>query len=216
MKRALILCLIGASLVAAGCDKQRGMEVRTYELDRITFDDATALVTPYVREGGTVTGHKTGGTLTIRETPERLEQIEAVLERHDGPASTVLLRFQIIEANGFTGRDSAIADVEASLRELFRYTGYRLSREVLVRVAEGEHFNQGEGTEFVLRGSVRHVREEGAERAIPVRIELHLSGGRGIESTINAVIGETVVIGTAASSGEGALILAVRAELPEA
>src|SRR5215211_109995 len=69
--------------------------------------------------------------LTMTASRAKLDQIEELLRRYDVASPTVRLRFQIIEADGFSTNDSSIAEVEAALRELFRFQGYRLVADAL-------------------------------------------------------------------------------------
>ncbi|HEV7587157.1 MAG TPA: hypothetical protein VGO40_03410, partial [Longimicrobium sp.] len=124
MIRTTMVVLALAALALGACDKRRGMAVRTYELHRLTVDEAETLLTPYVDEGGFISGKNR--LLTVRERPQRLDSIAAILRRYDGSPQVVALHFQVIEAGDFAGGDSTIARVEAPLRELFRYRGYRL------------------------------------------------------------------------------------------
>src|SRR3954468_9021156 len=129
-----------AVLALSGCDSRKGMSVRTYELHRLSLDEATTLITPYVTEGGFISGKNR--LMTVREKPTRLDSIAVILKRYDGAPEAVTLHFQVIEAGDFAGSDSAIARVEAPLRELFRYRGYRLVGEVTVQAMEGTPFRQ--------------------------------------------------------------------------
>jgi hypothetical protein len=73
-----------------------------------------------------------------------------------GTPESVTLRFQIIHADGFTETDPAIEDVSGVLRSLFRFRGYRLAAESVVRVTAGAHFSQktvdSDGAEYVIEG----------------------------------------------------------------
>ena len=96
MKRLVLAVLL---IVVAGCDRNRGMETRTFELHRLTNDEALALLTPYITEGGRLSGKNR--LITVQERPERMKVIEEVLGRYDGNqnAVDVMLHVQVIEAN---------------------------------------------------------------------------------------------------------------------
>lgn len=226
MRRVLIVMML---VLLAACDRDRGMETKTYELHRLSTDEALALLTPYIRERGRLSGTANGAKarlITVREKPDRLALIEQLLDKYDGlgQAVDVILDVQVIEANGFTSRDSAIADIEPTLRQTFRYRGYRLAGEARVQAREGSGFRRALGGGFVLgqtsggfllEGAVQRVTTEANERRIPVEIKLMgpTKGGGFVEvsGTVTGTIGKPTVIGQ--STGEGAIILVIRPSL---
>jgi len=120
--------VVGAILVlgAAGCSKDDTPELETRTFEVLHLEDwvAEALVEPYVyanRQGAPGMASMVDGKLTVRETPDNLQRIEEVLFEFDRPTPAVRLTFQIIEANGSTGTDPQIAEVEEALRQLFRF-----------------------------------------------------------------------------------------------
>ncbi len=221
MKRLLIVAL----LLLAACDRERGMERRTFELHRLSNEDALALLTPYIREGGMVSGKNR--LITVREKPDRLKMIEQLLAKYDGlgTAVDVLLDVQVIEADGFTTTDTAIADIEQTLRQTFRYRGYRLAGETHIQARESTDFRRTIGGGYVigqqnpggyiLEGSVDRVTTGGNEQRIPIEIVLRgPSGGGGIvevAGTVTGTIGKPTVLGQ--STGDGAVILVIRPSL---
>lgn len=208
MKTMGVLAL--AALALAACDKRRGMTVRTYELHRLSYPEAETLLTPYVEEGGYISGKNR--LLTVREKPERLDSIAAILKRYDGAPRAVTLRFQVIEAGDFAGGDSAIARVEAPLRQLFRYRGYRLLADLTVRGVEGAKFAQSQ-PDLSVSGQVREVTVAG--HASQVTLDLTVETPRGsVTTSVSGAPGKTLVIGTQQQAGrDGALIAAVTPEL---
>jgi hypothetical protein len=211
MKKLLLIALL--LLTAAACDdKARGMDVRTYQLNRLPLDDALALVTPYIREGGHVSGK--GRLISVREHEDRLTVIEDLLRKYDGigEAVDVVLQIQVIEANGFTTQDPAIADIEATLRETFKYRGYRLAGETRVQAREGTGFRTTMSGGFVLAGELDRVGT-GTDKRIPIQLQLTrqpASGQPGIElgGTVTGTIGKPTVLGQ--STNDGAIILVLR------
>jgi type II secretory pathway component GspD/PulD (secretin) len=221
MKKVLLFVLI---LISAACDeKARGMETKTFHLSRLSNEEAVALITPYIREGGTVSVSKTGRFISVREDDDRLKVIEDVLKRFDGigQAVDVVLDIRIVQANGVTTRDSALADVEQTLRETFRYQGYRLVGQTRVQTREGTRFSQSVGSNFAIEGEVQRVGAANNEQRVP--IEIHLmgplsrtaSGAVGpvseMRSTVTATLGKPVVLGQ--STGNGATILIITPSL---
>jgi hypothetical protein len=111
----------------------------------------------------------------------------------------------VIEANGFTGRDEKIADIEASLRETFKYSGYRLIGETQVRTREDSNFEQKVG-DFLVQGRVQRMQNN----RFPVEVSLWNPDGRErlLHSTITAAVGKPIVLGQ--STKTGATILVIR------
>ena len=222
MKRLLL-----ALLLLAACEKHRGMETRTFELRRLSNDEAVALLTPYVRDGGYLQGKNR--LISVREKPDRLKAIEELLKKYDGmgDAQDIVLDVQVIEANGFVGSDSAIADIEPTLRQTFRYRGYRLAGEARVQARESTNFRrsigsgyiigQQKGDGYALEGAVDRLAMVGSEQRVPIQIQLRgpADGGGGgfieLAGTITGTIGKPTVLGQ--STGKGALILVIRPSL---
>lgn len=206
MKRALPLL---ALLALAACDRSRGMETRTFELARLDQAEAVALLTPYVRDGGAISGKSR--LITVRETPDRLKLVDELLTKYDGggQAVDVAMHIQVIEANGFTQRDPAIADVEQQLRRTFRYTGYRLVSETRIQAREDANFQQDMQAARI-RGRVERVTTVGTEKRVPIAVELE-SGGGSLASTVTATLGKPLVLGQ--TVGKGAIILVIRPTL---
>jgi hypothetical protein len=198
-------------LLLAACDSGRNLQVRTYELHRLSKDEALTLVTPYVDDGGYLSG--SDKLITVRTSPARQGEIATVLAKFDAAPVEVVLHFRVVEANGFTTRDSALADVEPLLRGLFRYDGYRLAREATVQVTEGGKFSQGTGGPTALQGQVERVTRVGNEYRVKVSISLKAPGG-AMQSSVTAAAGKTVVVGSQKEgSAAGAWIVVMRPEV---
>jgi hypothetical protein len=214
MRRLLLI----AVLLLGACDRERGMETRTFELHRLTNDEAIALLTPYIREGGYLQGKNR--LVTVREKPDRLKVVEDLLRKYDGmgDAFDIVLDVQIVEANGFTNADSAIADVEQTLRETFRYRGYRLVGETHIQAREGTAFRRSMSggnagnQQWVVEGRVDRVSAAGDEQRAPIEIKLFgpAPGGGVVElaGTVTGTMGKPTVLGQ--STGNGAIILVIR------
>lgn len=203
MKKTMAVLAL-AALALGACDSRRGMTVRTYTLHRMTSQDAMTLLTPYIDEGGYISGKDR--LITVRERPAQLDSIATVLKRYDGAPQVVSLHFQLIEAGDFAGGDSAIARVEAPLRELFRYRGYRRVGEVTVLVMEGGHFRQQQPG-LRIEGWVRELTAGPDAR---VTLEMEVEGESGSVSTsVSGELGKTLVVGAQTTAGSGAVIAAV-------
>lgn len=217
-----MLCM-AASTMLFGCLLERDMEVRVFELERLDPDEVVSLIEPYVypdREGSQGYVSVTDNTLTVRELPENLDRIAAVLERFDTPRSTVLLKFQIVAANGYEGSDPEIATVEVELRKLLRYKGYKLLANTIVRVLEGENATQM----VIVNENPLEIRVGiGPVRGEAVELEVQVSAPRTqvLATVVNLQFGRTVVLGTGRNTrlvngqfrDDGALILVVTAEI---
>jgi hypothetical protein len=106
-----------------------------------------------------------------------------------GTPESVTLRFQIIHADGFTETDPAIEDVSGVLRSLFRFRGYRLAAESVVRVTAGAHFSQktvdSDGAEYVIEGDA-NMRGDRTSDSVRLGVILYRTApgipGRGASS----------------------------------
>jgi type II secretory pathway component GspD/PulD (secretin) len=204
------------AVLAVSCGEE--LEVRTFELSRLDAAEAEALVAPYVfegREGAPGLSSHTEGVLTVREMPENLDRIASVLERFDEAAADVRLHFQIIEADGFTQRDEAIAEVEAELRKLLRYGGYRLMGEAVMQAREGVGFSEQRVQPEVADGSARpeggvsplrvtaqigRVSRAGGDASVTLSVSLSDVWNTLLSTTVTVTDGKTMVLGT--TSGE--------------
>jgi hypothetical protein len=207
------LLIVLSLLLLAGCnDKRRDMETRTFELHRLSNEEAVEVITPYIREGGHVVSR--GRLLTIREKDDRLKVIEDLLRKYDGLGEVVdlILDVQVIEANGFTNRDTAIAAIEQTLRETFRYRGYRLAGEARIQAREGTSFRRSISGRYTLQGEVDRLRAPSNEQAmrVPIQVSLTSPGGSGVDltGTVTGTIGKPIVLGQ--STGNGAIIMVIR------
>lgn len=212
MKKTTMALLALAALALGACDKRRGMTVRTFELHRLTLDEAETLLTPYVGEGGFISGKNR--LLTVRERPAGLDSIAVILRRYDGAARAVTLHFQVIEAGDFAAGDSAIARVEAPLRALFRYRGYRLVGDLTLRTLEGATFEQSQPG-LNVSGEVRQL-SVGSDPQVALDLHVETTWG-SVTTSVSGAPGKTLVIGTQQQAGrDGALIAAVTPELAPA
>lgn len=208
MKKLYLILLV---VLSTACDRdRRGMETRTYELHRLSDAEAINVITPYIRDGGYLNGNKR--LITIREKPDRLAVIEELLRKYDGmgEASDVILDIRIIEANGFTARDSSITDVEQTLRETFRYRGYRLAGRTRIQTRESSTFSQTVGTAFQINGAVQQVRTTGNQTRVPVEILLRTENSE-LRSTVTGIMGKPLVLGQ--STATGAIIMVIQPSL---
>lgn len=202
----------------AGCGWTPDLEVRTFELQHLRPYEAVSLIEPYVygdrpEAPGTVSSIE--GAITVRETPDNLDQISRVLAEFDLPHPDTRLHFQLIEADGFTASDPKIADVEAELRKIFQFGGYRLAGEAFVSATEATEIQQGlragDGGMYEIRGTV-HRLSPGAIRLENVTLHSYQTGME-LQTTVTVRPGQTLVLGSSPKTGSSAtLLLTVRAE----
>ena len=208
---------IGLSACTGGPE----LDTRTFELRHMEAHVAEAMIDPYVyADRPNAPGYisQAGNTITVRETPDNLEKIARVLEEFDRPRPTVRLHFQLIEANGSSTPDPAIAEVEAELRKLFRYSGYTLVTEAVVGGMEGSHIEQIVGDAppddgWIITATIGTVRLVGDSGWVQMRVGVRNPMRGAFETQVNAREGQTLVVGNAQlmQSG-GTLILTVRPE----
>ena len=119
-----------------------------------------------------------------------------------------------------TAADPAISAVEAELRRLFRFEGYRLVAETQVGGIQGTGIRQAVGSAageeaFMIQAGVTEVRTGAETVTVTLDVGLGASGvGQILETSVTIPAGHSVVLGTAnAPAFTGALILVVRAEI---
>jgi hypothetical protein len=212
------------ALGVAGCatDDTPELETRTFEVLYLEDWVAETLVEPYVysgRPGAPGKASVVEGKLTVRETHENLQRIEETLAEFDLPKPVVRLTFQIIEANGDTGVDPEIAGVEAALRQLFRFEGYRLVGEVMVHGTEGnevfQEFDVPDLGASAIEAVIRDVRTDSSGGSVQLEMRFH-AGSTVFGTTVRVRAGQTAVLGrTPSSVGSRNIILAVNTELQD-
>lgn len=156
--------------------------------------------------------------ITVEGKTDEVASVLALIRRYDRPAPVVRFRFQLVEADGFSTRDPAIADVEAALREVFRFRGYRLVAE---SVAQGEapgfirqQIATLDGEPVRIIANLTRVVTDGDAPAVSFEVDLALGSGSLLTTTVTLPIGKTAVVGSAQARADGnTLILVVRPEI---
>lgn len=220
LRNAMLASLTALGLSAFACDGGMELETRTFELEYLDERAAEGIILPYVyrdRPNAPGTYSLFPGGVTVRETNDNLEKIARVLEDFDRARPGVRLTFQIIEADGRTIADPQIAEIEAALRKLFRFDGYRLVAEAQVGALPGAESRQliREGSRtFAIEAFVREIRLARRGGSVDLQVELEASGlGPVIQTSMSVPVGQTVVLGSARpEAGRAALILTVRPE----
>lgn len=211
--------LVLGLLAVTACGGPR-LDTRTFQLKNITGEDAARLLDPYVfndRKDAPGAMSQLPGSITVRETPDNLDKIARVLTEYDRPKPSVRLHFQVIQADGAATTDPAIAEVEGTLRKLFRFRGYRLVAEAVAGGMEGSSISQvvaGLGGPYRIRAHIFDVRASHDSGSVRISAELVGSGAMELKTTVTLRPGQTAVLGnTQMSEKLGTLILTVRPEL---
>jgi hypothetical protein len=237
MRRSLPAAVFLAALLAAGAlhaqDQAPKIVVKTFPLQSLSPKDAATLVSPYTMFLGGGGVFEAGGALraiTVRATPEILARVDSILRANDHARATLVLRFQLIAASDSAIKDPAIGAVDAELRNLFRFAGYRLLSQGSTTANEGESFTLTmsgvRGETLRLAGRVEAVQASNARGAAQLFISLEhpvqtLVGGAAtsgmqtlLSTGLTAPLGQTVVLGSAAYGAPiPAIILSVRPEV---
>lgn len=216
-----LLALAALGVALAACSRSPALDTRTFELQHLDADEAVAMIDPYVwgdRPDAPGSISAAANTITVRETPDNLEKIARVLQQFDQPKPTVRLHFQLIEADGSSTPDAAIAEVETELRKLFRYSGYALVADAVVGGMEGSYIEQVVGADkpepgWIVTANIGTVRVIGDSGWVELRVGVRNPMRGAFETQVNARAGQTLVVGNAQlMHGGGTLILTVRPE----
>ena len=169
-------------------------------------------------EGWSEAKNGPGGAVYIRGSKQELEKAREVLTRYDVPAPQVALKFQIIEADGFSVSDSAIAQVESVLRSLFRFKGYHLAAEAYLRTKANTEAQQtiagADGVQYSILVSVGDVLRREGKASAELETRLMADHDQVLGTSVNVPDGQTVVLGTARPEPKrAALILVVTPEI---
>jgi hypothetical protein len=211
---------LAIAVVAAGaCGTGPDLETRTFTLKYMNAGMAAQILEPYVfddRERAPGKLSWANNIITVRETRDNLDRIARILAELDQPRPSVRLRFQIIQADGVTRQDPAIAEIEETLRKLFRFEGYRLLADAVMAGTEGAVLNQdvsGGGHVFRVGAEIQEIRAVGDSGAVRIAVSLEMRGG-ALRTTITIPVGEIAVLGNAqVGTNGGQVVLAVRPEL---
>src|SRR3972149_6746987 len=238
MPRSLSAVALSLALLSPGAlsaqDPTPQNEGRTFPLQTLSPKDAANLISPYVMFVPGAGVYEAGGALraiTVRATMDILLRVDSILRVNDHARTTLSLRFQLIAASDSAVRDPVISVLDAELRNLFRFAGYRLLSQGSTMANEGEHFTltmagvngeilklsgrvvsaqtsggKGSAQLFLsLEGTIRSTTMQGVTTFAP---QVHLSTG------VTVPLGQTVVLGSAAYRAPiPAIILAVRPDV---
>ncbi len=222
MKTRTSCAITVAALLAACSPRGPNLDTRTFALKYLRGSDAIPIVVPYVytdRPNAKGVFSVSDNAITVSETPDNLDKIARVLAQYDRPRPFVRLTFHLIEADGAATTDPVIRDVEATLRQLFRFRGYRLVAEGVVSATEKGEVTQVLGSEtehYALESSVQRLAGSADSATVELSVHLFLFGGPGgsFRTTVTIPVGKTAVLGNVQPLPRGrTLILTVRPEV---
>lgn len=141
---ALTLCVAGSAAA------QGSLETKTIELKHLKPEEAVNLLKPYlVNAAGMVTWvSPTMPIITIKDVPENITRMEKVLAKYDHSPATIRLIFQLIEADtgprliNAAGTRGVASDLDATLRSVLRFSGYRLVAQGVATSGEDSYLAQ--------------------------------------------------------------------------
>jgi hypothetical protein len=214
-------------IAAQGTQDQ--VTVRTFMLQRLSQQQAADLLAPYMSAGkgeGVFTAGSGVRGVTVRGTRETLVRVDSLLGANDHAARTLRLRFQLIAtSDSLLPRDPAIGDVDAALRGMFRFRGYRLLSEGVVFTVEGTPvfslaLKGDEGERYEISGDLRALTTGPGGDLADLSVSLKRPGVEGafagasiLSTRLNAAVGKTVVLGSGAGQGNTTtMLLVVRPE----
>jgi len=225
MTTAARMWAVTLAAVTVACGSGQRLETRTFEIRHLPAGIAGGMIGPYVdRQRPSAPGDMNviGNVITVRETADNLDRIGRVLAQFDRPQPGVRLTFKLIEADGVAVRDTSIADVEAALRSLFRFRGYRLITYAVMSGVQGAEASQtlsGPGARYLLETRVHRVVGAGDSASVEMRVRLLATRTNGpgdarFETDVRLPIGKTAVLGNVQGDArQPTLILAVQPQL---
>jgi hypothetical protein len=198
--------------------------VKTLVLHHLSNPDAVKLLGPYVY--GQV--YEVGPSIhavTVRAAAKSFPEIERLLAEYDRAPITLTLSFQLIGADETNTRDASLVGLDSLLRGVLKFSGYKLLSTAVANVGERSFATQrlaGDQEDYQLNVELTDVRTEGADANAHLTVSLYSllpggvpkTNGALFETGVTVPMGNTVVLGTAASHGsEKALILTVRPQI---
>lgn len=221
LRATAMFATLAAALPVGAQQAGAALQVKTFDLHNLRPNDAAKLLSPYVQTaGGGVYDAGAINAITVRETPRVLAVMDSLLRVHDRAPASIVLRFQLIAARDSNETDARIQGLDAALRSLFRFRGYRLLAEGSTTAQESQSFALtmlGGAEQFVINGQTGTVARAGGGGSVRVNVSLQ-DLGRGnmqlLGTGVTIPIGQTVVLGSAAAGTDlPALILVVQPTL---
>lgn len=230
-KTTRIVTVVAALCVLVGCEERAAepdrpstlpphmiaLETRTFTLEGVSPMEAANIIDAYVyrdrpHNPGMISADR--NMLSVRETADNLDRIGRVIDELNAGAGTApetTLHFQLVEADGASETDPRIADVEAQLRKVLRFDGYRLLGEAFVTTQAGpidQPIRTPDGGEYRIEGTFGEGYEVTGNNINVVdsnrELSLTFSTGGGsvlLRSTVNIRDGQTIVLGSTRTPG---------------
>jgi hypothetical protein len=216
---------------AASAVRQGDFIVKTVTLHHLSSGEAMKLLSPYsVSPGGGVFEVPNVRAVTIREVPRIYSDMMGVLEKYDREPAAVVLNFQLVAAEPTNTRDPAVAGIDSLLRNVLKFSGYRLLGTAVATTGENHVVTQtiaGDNEILSLSVAVSDVRVDGNDASVNLGVSLERPAvpattsayGRPrvdlLSTRVTVPMGQTVLLGTSAiDNGKGSgLILTVRPQL---
>jgi hypothetical protein len=148
---SLVYIAASASAQAPANTKQPiPLEAKTIELKHLKADEAVNLLKPYLVNGaGSVTWMAPNKPIiTIKDVATNIPRMEQVLAKYDHSPATIRLVFQLIEADTGPRLSNAAnsraleSDLDATLRSVLRFSGYRLVAQSVMTTGENGRVTQ--------------------------------------------------------------------------
>lgn len=231
-KAIRIVTVVAALYVLVGCEERAAepdrpnstlpphmiaLETRTFTLEGVSPMEAANIIDAYVyrdrpHNPGMISADR--NMLSVRETADNLDRIGRVIDELNAGATAsateTTLHFQLVEANGASETDARIADVEAQLRQVLRFDGYRLLDEAFVTTRQGQidiPMEAPDGRPYKVSGMFSEGPTRTGSNLNVVDSSLRLTvwfttrGTELLSSTVNIRHGQTVVLGSARAPG---------------
>jgi hypothetical protein len=190
----------------------------------------TLMLTSAVLLFATAGGAQQATTRSVaRDTARKIYPKATNLRSAEHPAASISLTFQLIAAEDAPTRDPGLAGLDSLLRGVLRFNGYRLLGTAVVSAGEFADVTQTltatDQEAIKLSVSVRDVYLAGEASSVRLTVRMVRNYGlpnstmRGmyddlLTTGVTVPIGQTVVLGTAAVTGNvKALILTVKPQL---
>ena len=149
MRKLLAFALALSVPGSAAAQVPTQLQTRTIELKHLTPEEAVNLLKPYLVNGGATVSwvSPTMPIVTIKDVAENMSRLEQVLAKYDHSPATIRLVFQLIEADTGprlvnTAASRVSSDLDATLRSVLRFSGYRLMAQGVATVGENSHLSQ--------------------------------------------------------------------------
>ncbi len=202
-------------------------EARVFRLQYKPVDQAVPLIRPFLSEDGTLLLELRRRSITVHDRPDRLEQIQGVLDAWDVPPKNIRLTLQIIRARAIEGGrvrlSQELRGLGETLKDVTRWTDYEDVGSVSLNVSEG-----GSATLDVADYRIHLVlyqvtHDGGTIRLKRFALQRREVGAGGVErlkpiwdTVMNLKAGQLTVLGaTRLEQSQNAILLTMTASIEE-